>query len=150
MKILLTGATGYIGKRLLPLLIKNGHQVYCCVRDVKRFYAPESLMRNIHLVEWDLLDDDPDLALPNDLDVAYYLVHSMSTSKDYVSLEQRSASNFRQAMEGTGIKQVIYLSGIVNEEKLSKHISSRMGVEEELSKGAYALTTLRAGIIIGS
>jgi len=150
MKILLTGATGYVGKRILPLLINNGHHVVCCVRDKSRFHPPESLNKNISIIEIDLLDSSSLSKIPNDIDVAYYLVHSMSSSDNYKSLEQISAINFREKIELTQVKQVIYLSGIVNETNLSKHLLSRKKVEEELGKGKYPLTCLRAGIIIGS
>ena len=79
MKILLTGATGYIGKRILPLLVSKGHHIVCCVRDKTRFNPPESLKANISILEVDLLDTVSLLKIPNDIDIAYYLVHSMST-----------------------------------------------------------------------
>ena len=150
MRILLTGATGYIGKRLLPALVSNGYEVICCVRDIKRFNPPSSLTSKIEVIEIDLLDEPSLEKIPKDIDGAYYLVHSMSTSKNYESLERQSASNFREAMNQTEVKHVVYLSGIINEETLSKHLSSRKNVEKELSNGNYKLTTLRAGIIIGS
>ena len=74
----------------------------------------------------------------------------MSSSNDYESLEEQSAINFRHALSKTNVQHVIYLSGIVNEETLSKHLSSRLAVENILSSGSYNFTTLRAGIIIGS
>ena len=150
MKILLTGATGYIGKRLLPVLIEAGHEVVCCVRDSKRFNPPESIKRKVSIIEIDFLDDTTLDRVPKDIDGAYYLIHSMSSTMDYKSLERTSAINFRKALKGSKIKQVIYLSGIVNESELSEHLSSRRDVESELGKGSYQLTTLRAGIIIGS
>ncbi|MCO4807146.1 MAG: SDR family oxidoreductase [Flavobacteriales bacterium] len=150
MKILLTGSTGYIGKRLLPVLVEAGHEVICCVRDIKRFNPPQSLKQRISVIEIDLLDEESLERIPNDIDAAYYLVHSMSSSSDYKSLERTSAINFKGALERTTVKHVIYLSGIVNESKLSKHLSSRKDVETELGKGTYNFTTLRAGIIIGS
>lgn len=150
MKILLTGATGYIGKRLLPQLIKKGHHVVCCVRDISRFHPPTSLIKNITIIEVDLLINSSLDKIPDDIDIAYYLVHSMSSSKDYSLLEERSAVNFREKISNTSVKQVIYLSGIVNESNLSKHLLSRKNVENELGKGDYNLTCLRAGIIIGS
>ncbi|PLX00399.1 MAG: DUF2867 domain-containing protein [Marinilabiliales bacterium] len=149
MKILLTGATGYIGKRLLPALIQEGHYVVCLVRDAARFHPSESFISQITVLEADLLRPET-LVLPNDIDAAYYLVHSMSNSKSYTGLEEASAKNFIQALSGSSIKQVIYLSGIVNEENLSPHLSSRKNVEEILQTGNFHLTTLRAGIIIGS
>jgi uncharacterized protein YbjT (DUF2867 family) len=150
MKILLTGSTGYIGKRLLPVLIEAGHTVICCARDSKRFNPPESLKQKITVIEIDLLDVKSLSRIPSDIDVAYYLVHSMSSSSEYKTLEKKSAINFRNALEKTNIKQVIYLSGIVNESELSEHLSSRKDVEMELGKGTYNLTTFRAGIVIGS
>ena len=150
MKILLTGATGYIGKRLLPVLVEQGHHVVCCVRDVNRFSPSKYLLGKISVIEIDLLDSSSLKNIPNDIDLAYYLVHSMSSARDYKSLEQESAINFREAIEKTSVKQLIYLSGIVNESKLSEHLSSRKNVEHELEKGRYHFTCFRAGIIIGS
>lgn len=150
MKILLTGATGYIGKRLLPVLVEAGHEVVCCVRDVLRFNPPHSIKSRISVIEIDLLNKESLKTIPKDIDGAYYLVHSMSSSDNYKTLEKSSAINFRNALEKTNVKHVIYLSGIVNESELSEHLSSRKDVEIELGKGTYNLTTLRAGIIIGS
>lgn len=150
MKILLTGATGYIGKRLLPILVAQGHHVVCCVRDPERFNPPDSLLPNIEVLKMDLLDAVSLEQIPKNIDAAYYLVHSMSASKDYLVLEKKSALNFRLAINKTAATQVIYLSGIVNEDVLSKHLNSRKNVEDELKKGTYHLSTLRAGIIIGS
>jgi uncharacterized protein YbjT (DUF2867 family) len=150
MKILLTGASGYIGKRLLPVLVENGHEVICCVRDIQRFSPPESLKSRIQIIQIDLLDRASLEKIPNDIDGAFYLVHSMSTSADYQKPELESAENFRIAIDKTKVKHVVYLSGIVNETTLSKHLTSRKNVEAELGKGSYHFTTLRAGIIIGS
>lgn len=150
MKILLTGATGYIGKRLLPDLVKDGYQVICCVRDKNRFNPPASLLNNIEIIEVDFLDKNSLNKIPADIDGAYYLMHSMSTSSDYDKLELLSAENFRHIISNTKAAHVIYLSGITNEDVLSKHLSSRQAVEDELAKGNYHFTTLRAGIIIGS
>ena len=150
MKILLTGATGYIGKRLLPRLIEDGHEVVCSVRDLDRFHPPNSLKPKISIIELDLLDKKTLKNIPKDIDGAFYLVHSMSATEDYQILEQESAINFRDAIIKTTVKHVVYLSGIINEKELSKHLSSRKTVEVELNKGTYNFTTLRAGIIIGS
>lgn len=150
MNILLTGATGYIGKRILPLLVNKGHHVTCCVRDKTRYNPPQSLQKNITVIEADLLDKESLNHIPDSIDAAYYLIHSMSSVGDYEELEKRSAINFRERLSEINVKQVIYLSGIVNEEHLSKHLESRKRVENELEKGSYNFTCLRAGIIVGS
>ncbi|MBS4057488.1 MAG: SDR family oxidoreductase [Bacteroidales bacterium] len=150
MKILLTGASGYIGKRLLPVLIDCGHEVVCGVRDLKRFSPALSLKPGITVIQLDLLDKNSLAHIPNDIDAAFYLVHSMSSTADYHQKEQESARNFRNAIANTKVQHVVYLSGIVNETTLSKHLASRKNVESELSLGGYHFTTLRAGIIIGS
>jgi uncharacterized protein YbjT (DUF2867 family) len=150
MKILLTGATGYIGKRLLPVLVEAGHHVVCCLRDLNRFDPPKSLKNKIEIIKLDLLDESTLGNIPSDIDGAYYLVHSMAVSSDYKSLEEQSAINFKNALVPTQVKHVVYLSGIVNETELSKHLMSRKNVETILESGSYNFTALRAGIIIGS
>ncbi len=151
MKILLTGATGYIAQRLLPVLIEDGHEVVCCVRDASRFNVKKySKKKNIQVIEVDFLDASSLNAFPADIDAAYYLVHSMSTSGEFSSKEETSARNFTTAIDTTNARQVIYLSGIVNDNELSKHLASRKKVEEVLNTGKAPVTTLRAGIIVGS
>ncbi len=151
MKILVTGATGYIGKRLIPLLINDGHNVVCAVRDKLRAdksYVEEDL---IDIVEADFLKPETLHNIPKDIDVAFYLIHSMSnSSKDFESLEEKCAINFKNQIEKTNAKQVIYLSGITNEDNLSKHLQSRKNVEDLLESNSYGLTIFKAGIIVGS
>ena len=151
MKILLTGANGYIGMRLLPQLLDAGHEVVCTVRDAGRLSVDEDVKKQILIVEIDFLKDVVPNKLPKDMDAAYFLIHSMSTStKDFDEMEAKTAVNFNAYVAETNIKQVIYLSGIVNDENLSKHLWSRKNVEEILYKGDFSLTVLRAGIIVGS
>lgn len=150
MKILLTGATGYIGKRLLPLLLDHGNEVICCVRDKNRFYFPEQFKNKIQVIEADFLDPESLKNIPDDIDAAYYLIHSMSGASNYDELESISAHYFIEKINQTNAKQIIYLSGIVNDKSLSKHLSSRKAVEDILKTAAVPLTVLRAGIIVGS
>ncbi|HQT24228.1 MAG: epimerase [Sphingobacteriales bacterium 17-39-43] len=151
MKILLTGVTGYIAQRLLPVLLENGHEVICCVRDKNRFNRKNYSDSNLTVIESDFLNESSLQEIPNDIDVAYYLIHSMSTqSGDFENMEELCASNFKNRIEQTNARQVIYLSGIDNAEELSKHLSSRKNVETILSGSKFALTTLKAGIIVGS
>jgi len=151
MKILVTGATGYIGKRLIPLLVNDGHDVVCAVRDKLR--ADKSYLEEdqIEIIEADFLKPACLKNIPDDIDVAYYLIHSMSNSSDnFMSLEEECAINFKARIENTKVKQVIYLSGITNEENLSKHLKSRKNVEDILVSDHYGQTIFKAGIIVGS
>jgi len=151
MKILLTGVTGYIAQRLLPVLLENGHEVVCCVRDKNRFNWKNYATSNLTVIEADFLNKESLQEIPNDIDVAYYLIHSMSTqSGDFETMEEICAANFKSRIEQTNAKQVIYLSGISNSKELSKHLSSRKNVETTLADSKFALTTLKAGIIVGS
>ena len=123
----------------------------CCVRDRNRFDSSAYPGDQLSVIQVNFLEPESLGAIPEDIDVAYYLIHSMATSiGDFESLERQSAENFRIRIQQTAATQVIYLSGIVNTEELSKHLSSRMAVEEILSRGSFHLTTLRAGIIVGS
>ncbi|OAQ38838.1 epimerase [Pedobacter psychrophilus] len=151
MKILLTGANGYIGTRLLPLLIEANHEVYCLVRDKRRFKEQTEVESKINVITADLLYEESLKSIPKDIDAAYYLVHSMGNAHtDFRALEELSAKNFVNAMADTNCKQIIYLTGIVNDEVLSEHLKSRLGVEDIIKESKIAHTFLRAAIIIGS
>lgn len=151
MNILVTGVTGYIGQRLILALQSKGHNLVCCVRDKQRFDLSKYDASKIELLEIDFLKSAKLHTVPADIDAAYYLIHSMaSTTGDFKDLEAIAAENFKLALQSTNVKQVIYLGAIVNEAKLSKHFSSRLNVERILADSKYHLTTLRAGIVVGS
>lgn len=151
MKILITGATGYIGKRLIPILLNEGHQLVCTVRDIARVDHLFSKEDNIEFLEADFLKPNSLQTIPKDIEVAYYLLHSMSNSaKEFHKLEEECAINFKKAIEKTNVAQVTYLSGITNDTKLSKHLLSRKNVEKTLESENYATTTFKAGVIVGS
>ncbi|KLT67322.1 SDR family oxidoreductase [Pedobacter sp. BMA] len=150
MKILLTGATGYIGKRLLPVLLEMGHHVTCVVRDKGRLDIKAFKAEMVDIVEADLMKPETLHNVPSDIDAAYYLVHSMSKKGNFSDTELKSARNFIAFLDTTKAAQLIYLSGIINEKELSKHLESRKAVENTLKEGKTPLTVLRAGIIIGS
>lgn len=151
MKILLTGANGYIGMRLLPQLLEAGHEVVCAVRDADRLSVDTETRNRIQIIEIDFLKEVQPGLLPQDLDAAYFLIHSMSNSTtDFDEMEATTARNFNSYVSQTNIRQVIYLSGIVNDANLSKHLWSRKNVEGILYQGDFNLTVLRAGIIVGS
>jgi len=150
VKILITGANGYIGRRLIPVLLEQGHELFCCVRDKARFEWHQRHER-LHTLEVDFLKTESPAALPRDLDVAFYLIHSMtSVIGDFATPERQSANRFCELLEPTRCRQIIYLSGIVNEKNLSTHLSSRLAVEQILRAGRIPCTVLRAGIVVGS
>lgn len=151
MRILLTGATGYIGRRLLPVLLENGHEVICCARNAASFEVPEGWEAQVEVFQVDFLKPVDLKSAPLEFDVAYYLIHSLSAAiDDFKSMEEQAATHFNAYVEETSCQQIIYLTGIVNSEELSSHLESRLRVEKILDSGHVPLTALRAGIIIGS
>ncbi|MEG1721674.1 MAG: SDR family oxidoreductase [Bacteroidales bacterium] len=150
MNVLLTGVTGYIGGRMLPVLLDEGHTVFACVRDKNRFPRRYAHHPGLRIVEVDFMDPDYE-QLPKELDAAYYLIHSMTTSLTHFDeAEETQAHNFVHYMAQTTVRQVIYLSGIATGGHLSQHLASRKRVGEILREGTYALTILRAAIITGA
>lgn len=149
MNILITGANGYIGQRLIPVLLEDEHHLICCVRNRSRFDEEQSSPL-IEAIEVDFLKPAEYPDPPKDIDVAYYLIHSMSSGEDFEKMESDAARNFLLFVQKTNCKQIIYLTGIVNEDHLSQHLSSRLKVEKILGNGPIPLTALRAGIIVGS
>ncbi len=151
MKILLTGANGYVGRRLLPELLEQGHEVVCCVRDKLRLGLDQHTLARISIWEVDFLDNPSLENYPQDVDIAYFLIHSMTSSTaTFDTMEATSAKNFNVYMHKMKVNQVIYLSGIVNDPNLSKHMQSRSNVEKILYEGTSNVTVLRCGIIVGS
>lgn len=137
--------------RLLPNLVRDGHEVICVVRSKNRLSVDADVLEQIQVVEFGFLQPFREGIFPQNIDAAYYLIHSMSAStQNFDELEAQAARTFNRCMADAGVKQVIYLSGIVNEDELSKHLRSRKQVENILYEGNYHLTVLRAGIIVGS
>ncbi|MFB6101804.1 MAG: NAD(P)H-binding protein [Haloplanus sp.] len=146
MHTLVTGATGFVGHRLVPALLDAGHDVTVLVRDAGRYDPPEG----VRVVEGDLLEPSSFTAAL-DVDAAYYLVHSMTARDDFEARDRRAARNFAHAASDADIERVIYLGGLGEErDDLSAHLRSRREVERVLGNGEYALTTLRAAIIVGA
>ena len=151
MRVLVTGASGYIGKRIIQALLDNGHNVVALVRDPNRFRFIYSFEK-VTIVKGDLADFESLKDIPDDIEGAYFLVHSMSDVRDdFPKLEEKIALNFLKAMEMRSIKHIVYLSGIVNDRlNASKHLASRAHVEQLILQGQIPATVLRAGLVIGS
>lgn len=151
-KILVTGANGFVGKRLALYLLEQGHEVYalCRIKGAKVFGDED--IKGLYYIWGDLRNSETIQSIPKEIEAAYYLVHSMSDIvSNLVESECEVLKQFLKCLEPTNVKQIIYLSGIVNDENnLSTHLKSRLLVEKALMSSRYPTTVLRASIIIGA
>jgi uncharacterized protein YbjT (DUF2867 family) len=151
--IFVTGATGYVGGRLVPMLIHAGYTVRCLAREPRKLEArPWRTDPNVEVVTGDLTDIDELVGQMQGHSVAYFLVHSMEASGGkYAERDLLLASNFAQAAKTAGIQRIIYLGGLGElGDSLSQHLRSRREVEETLGSTGIPITTFRAAMIIGS
>ncbi|MBA3816850.1 MAG: NAD(P)H-binding protein, partial [Parachlamydiaceae bacterium] len=151
-KIFIAGASGFVGKRLILYLLNQGHQIYalCRIKGI-RVFADDKL--NLNYIWGDLKNPETLKNIPEDIEAAYFLVHSMSEiiTNNLADTEQQVVAQFIKGVKKTQIKQIIYLGGIINDEKtLSPHLKSRLLVENALRESSIPLTVLRASIIIGA
>ena len=150
--ILVTGATGYIGGRLVKELLIRKYSVRVFVRAKLPDYA--LIWPNVEVYEGDALDYNSLCKAMEGVEIAFYLMHSLLLGRNnFEDVEIKSAKNFRRAAEKRNLKRIIYLGGLGDVQKrkrLSKHLTSRLKVSEELDKGRVPVTTLRAAVIIGS
>ena len=149
MQVLVTGATGYIGGRLVPRLLEAGHRVRCLVRDPGRL-NDDPWRDRVEVVQGDILDPASLDAALDGCDVAYYLVHSMDGAGGFADRDRDGATNFRSAAERVGLRRIVYLGGMGSGDELSEHLSSRHEVGRVLADGPTPVTELRAAVIIGS
>ena len=150
IRCLVTGATGYIGGRLVPRLLDAGLQVRALARNPDKL-AAVSWRDDVEVARGDLTDRDSLTAAFDGADVVYYLVHSMGTSKDFVAEEKQSAQNVVEAAKAAGVRRLVYLSGLHPENAdLSRHLKSRTEVGEILIDSGIETVVLQAGIVIGS
>lgn len=151
IKVLITGANGFVGKRLVVDLLTQGYEIYalCRIKGAKIFTED---MPNLHYIWGDLRNSDTLKKIPKDIEAAYYLVHSMSDIvANLVDTEMQIVGQFLKPLKDSSVKQIIYLGGIINDEKkLSPHLKSRLQVEKALKKSGIPYTVLRASIIIGA
>jgi uncharacterized protein YbjT (DUF2867 family) len=147
MRVLVAGATGFVGSHLVPALVDAGHDVRALVRDASSYEPPDG----VAVTEGDLLEDSSLEGVFDDVDAAYYLVHSMGTGGDFAERDRRAANNFAAAADAAGVSRVVYLGGLGETgDDLSPHLASRREVEAVLADAAFDLTTLRAAVIVGS
>ncbi len=149
MKVLVTGATGYVGGRLVPKLLEKGHDVTVVVRDSGRL-SDVPWRDKVVVVEGDLADSSTVERAMKNIDVAYYLVHSMSTSKDFHTLERKIATAVAINAKKAGVGRIVYLGGLHPEGDLSRHLQSRKEVGDILLSSGVSTIALQAGVIIGS
>lgn len=151
-RALVTGATGYVGGRLVPALLKEGWEVVCLVRTPakveSRSWAGDP---RVIVLQGDLSQPGPWESAIGDIDVAWYLVHSMGAGADFHKRDLDAARRFARACNSGGVEQIIYLSGLGrDDDELSEHLASRHATGDALREGPVPVTELRAGVVIGS
>ncbi|MDX3323275.1 MULTISPECIES: SDR family oxidoreductase [Streptomyces] len=153
LRCLVTGATGYIGGRLVPELLEAGHRVRCLAR------TPEKLRDlpwagRVEVAKGDVTDAESLGAAMRDIDVAYYLVHALTSGAGFERTDREAARVFGEQAEAAGVRRIVYLGGLtpagVPEQELSAHLRSRSEVGRILLDSAVPTTALRAAVIIGS
>jgi len=149
VRILVTGATGYVGGRLVPLLVERGYNVRCLARNANRLhgrFAPA-----VEIVEGDVRDCSALERALDGCDAAYYLVHSMESTSAFAQVDHDAARVFAEAAAAAGVKRIIYLGGLGKDsDGLSQHLRSRHEVGEVLRAGNVPIVEFRAALIIGS
>ena len=152
MQLLVTGATGFVGGALIPRLLAAGHDVTCLVRDPERLVAP--WRDEVRIVQGRVEDAQAVLRAADGMDAGYYLVHGMGGStRALVQRERQAAAAFRDGADLAGLRRIVYLGGLVDEDRLhttSQHLYARHQAGVELAQGPVAVTELRAGIVLGA
>ena len=148
-KILVTGASGYVGGRLVTSLLEDGAQVRVFVRDVNEAQS-HSWASKVEIAVGNASDYQSTVKALTGIHTAFYLLHSINSGTNFDKIESQMARNFAKAAQEANVKQIIYLGGINNDAKTSKHLKSRANTGKELATTDVAVLELRAGIIIGS
>ena len=148
--ILVTGATGYVGGRLVPRLLAAGHRVRCLVRDPARL-AGRAWLGRVEVAAGDVLDPATLPAALEGVTIAYYLVHSLAAGADYAERDLAAARTFATAARQAGVARIIYLGGLASERTgLSLHLSSRQATGNALREAGVPVTEFQAAVIVGS
>lgn len=148
--VLVTGATGYIGGRLVTRLLEQGHRVRCLARDPSRMQG-RAWRDAVEVVSGDVLDAVSLAPAMRDVGVAYYLVHSLGAGTDFHDRDMRAARNFSSAARDAGVERIIFLGGLAEPgDGLSEHLRSRQETGDALRSGGVRVTEFRAGVIVGS
>ena len=146
--VLLTGASGYIGSRLLRVLEEDGRPVRCLARQPERVAAGRAATE---VVAGDCLDEASLVAALDGVDQAYYLVHSMASGPDFAALDRQAAANFGRAAARAGVRRIIYLGGLGEDQaSLSTHLKSRLETGEALREAGVPVIEFRASIVVGA
>lgn len=149
MKVLVTGATGYIGGRLVPRLLALGREVRCVARDAGRLEA--HAWPGVEIVQADLSEPGELPQVLAGVEVAYYLVHSMAVGQAFRERDHAMALAFGKAAREAGVRRIIYLGGLGDPERVkSKHLISRQEVGRALAEGGVPVIEFRAAVIVGS
>jgi uncharacterized protein YbjT (DUF2867 family) len=148
-KILVTGASGYVGGRLVTALLADGADVRVFVRDANKAQS-HSWANQVEIATGNASDFESTKAALTGVHTAFYLLHSINLGPNFDEIESAMARNFAKAAQSCGVSQIVYLGGINNDEKTSKHLTSRANTGKELATTSVPVLELRAGIIIGS
>ena len=147
--ILVTGATGYVGGRLVRRLLDAGYRVRCLARDPDRLR--DRKWPGVEIVQGDVLDPTSLPPVLEGVTDAYYLVHSMAAGTDFHEQDRRAAASFRDAAAAAGVGRIIYLGGLAQlQPDLSQHLKSRLETGDVLRAGPVKVTEFRASVIVGS
>lgn len=149
MNILVTGATGYVGGRLVPRLLEKGYNVSILVRDPSKV---KGRWKNVKVLQGDVLNESSLNNIFNGIDLAYYLIHSLGSGEDeFAERDKKAAQTFSTLAAKNGVKRIIYLGGLgTTKENLSKHLESRQQTGDKLREAGIPVTEFRAGVIVGS
>ena len=146
-RLLVFGATGYVGSHLVPRLQRDGHRVRASGRNRKVLEARG--WSGIEIIEADALRPETLPAALEGVDTAFYLVHSMAAGRDFGRLDLQAAAHFAAAAAAAGVRRIVYLGGLIPEDAESEHLVSRRDTGERLREGPVPVTEIRAGIIVG-